>query len=208
LAIARETGNRGDEGTWLGSLGGIYHDRGQTDQALDHTEQALEIGDQTGRAQVQAQARLGLAQIHLDREDWPKARQIAETGPSRGYQPVLPQVFVALGTAYLRGGDRAKAAEAFAAALSAANTLLTGTHGPIKVLYAKGIASAGQAVTDHPDRAQVALRAFEQALAIALAPGLSARALRQLDLLMPADTDGVLIQGRRVLATQPRDTRK
>ena len=115
-------------------------------------------------------------------------------------------MFIALGTAYLREGDRANADEAFSAALSAANTLLAGTHGPIDVLYAKGIASAGQAVTGNPDAAQAARRTFEQALAVAPATWLRARALRQLDLLVPADTDGVLTDIRRVLAEQPRDT--
>ena len=80
-------------------------------------------------------------------------------------------MFAALGTAYLREGDRTNAAEAFSAALSEANTLLTGTQGPIDVLYAKGIASAGQAVTGDSGAAQAALRAFEQALAAAPAPG-------------------------------------
>jgi hypothetical protein len=115
-------------------------------------------------------------------------------------------MFTALGTARLREGDRAKAAEAFAAALSAVDTLLAGTNGPIDVLYAKGIASAGQAITGNPDAAQAARRTFEQALAAAPAPGLRARALRQLHLLVPADADGVLTEIQRVLAGQPRDT--
>jgi hypothetical protein len=115
-------------------------------------------------------------------------------------------MFAALGTAFLREGDRANAAEAFSAALSAADTLLTSTQGPIDVLYAKGIASAGLAVTGDSGTAQAALRAFEQALAAAPAPGLRARALRQLDLLVPADSGGVLTEIRRFLADQPRDT--
>ena len=74
------------------------------------------------------------------------------------------------------------------------------------MLYAKGIASAGQAVTGNPDTAQAARRTFEQALAVAYVPGLRAVALRQLDLLVPADADGVLTEIRHVLAEQPRDT--
>jgi hypothetical protein len=106
----------------------------------------------------------------------------------------------------LREDDRANAAAAFSAALSAADTLLTGAQGPIDVLYAKGLASAGQAVTGESGAAQAALGAFEQALAAAPAPGLRARALRQLDVLVPADPGGVLTGIRRVLAGQPRDT--
>jgi tetratricopeptide (TPR) repeat protein len=206
LAIARQTGNRSGEGFWLASLGNIYRDLGQTERAVEHYQQAVEIGDDTGYAQVQAEARLGLAQVHLYREEWPQARQVAETAPSRVYPPILAQVFTALGTAYLRQGDRANADEAFSAALSAANTLLTGTISNVHVLYAKGIASAGLAVTGKPDAARAAGRTFEQALAVAPAPGFRARALRQLDLLAPADAEGVLTEIRRVLTEQPCDT--
>ena len=206
LAIARETGDRSDEGLWLGNLGDSYADLGQTEKAVEHYQQTAEIGDDAGNAQVKAVARLGLAQVHLSRQEWSEARQVAEAVPSRGYPLVSAQMFAALGTAFLREGDRANAADAFSAALSAANTLLTGTQGPSYVLYAKGIASAGQAVTGDSGAAQAALRAFEQALAAAPAPGLRARALRQLDLLVPADSGDVLTDIRRVLADQPRDT--
>jgi tetratricopeptide (TPR) repeat protein len=183
-----------------------YRSLGQTEKAIEHHQQALEIGDDTGNAQVQAEARLGLAQVHLYQEEWPQARQLAETAPSRGYRPVLAHVLAALGTTYLREGDRANADEAFSDALSAANSLLAGTRGPINMLYAKGIASAGQAVTGNRDTAQAARRTFEQALAVAYVPGLRAVALRQLDLLVPADADGILTDIRRILAEQPRDT--
>jgi len=206
LAIARETGDRNGEGTWLGNLGDNYADLGQTEKAIEHYQQAAEIGDKTGNAQVKAVARLGLAQVHLSRQEWPEARQVAEAAPSRGYPPVSAQMFAALGIAFLREGDRAHAAAAFSAALSAANTLLTGTQGPSYVLYAKAIASAGQAVTGDSGAPQAALRAFEQALAAAPAPGLRARALRQLDLLVPADSGGVLTEVRHVLADQSRDS--
>ena len=203
LAIARETGDRSSEGLWLSNLGGCYADLGQTEQAIDHCQQAADLGDETGDAQVQAEARLGLAQVHLCQEEWPKAQQVAEAALSRGYQPVLPSLLAALGTAYLREGDRVSAEEAFSGALSAANTLLTGTHGFLYVLYAKGLASSGQAVTGKPDAAGSACRVFEQALAVGSADGVRARTLRQFDLLVAVDTGGVLTSVRRVLAGQP-----
>ena len=199
LAIARETSDRGDEGTWLGSLGEVYADLGQTQQAIEHYQQALEIGGETGSARLQAEVHLGLARIHLDREEWPEALQAAESARSHGYQLILTRVLAALGTAYLGEGDHLKASEAFSAALSAANTLLAGTSGLIDVLYARGIACAGLAVTGEPGVAQVACDTFEQARAAAPAPGLRARALRQLQLLVPADTDGLLMESQRVL---------
>ena len=204
LAIARETGERGIEGVWLSNLGDGYENLGQTEQAIECYRQAIKIGDAIGNAQVRAEARRGLAQVHLYREEWPEARRVAEAAPSRGFRPVLAEVFTALGTAYLREGDRANAGEAFSAALSAANTLLAGTD----AMYAQGLASAGLAVTGHPDRAQAALRTFEQAVAITPAPGPRVRALRKLDVLLPADIDGVLTEIRRILAGDDATPRK
>ena len=112
----------------------------------------------------------------------------------------MPQVFAALGTAWLREGDHVNADEAFSAALSAADTLLAGSNSMISVLYVKGLARAGQAVTGERDAAQAARRAFETALAAAPLPGIRVRALRQFDLLAAADTRGVLAGIRPVLA--------
>lgn len=138
LAIARETGSRSSEGVFLGNLGSSYLALGQTERAVQHFQQACEIGDKIKDAEVQAEARLGLAQVHLYREEWRDARQIAEAAPSRRCQPVLTQVLVALGTGYLREGNRAKASEAFSAGLSAASTSLSSTAGNAHVLYSKG----------------------------------------------------------------------
>jgi hypothetical protein len=115
-------------------------------------------------------------------------------------------VFAAAGIAYLREGDRANAADAFSAVLSAATSLQEGADGPICELYAKGIATAGHALTGQPGAVQAARHIFEQAQALSPAPGLRARALRQLDLLAPADADDVLTEIRRVLTRQPCDT--
>ena len=205
LAIAREIGDRRSEGSWLAALGNSYRDLGQTEQAIEHYQHAAKIGDATGNAQVAAEACLGLAQARLYREEWPEARRAAEAARSHGSGQVLPEVFAALGTAYLREGDRANAEEAFSAALSAANTLLAGTHGMIHVLYAKGIASAGQAVVGEREAVQAARRTFEQALSLALLPGVRVRTLRQLDLLAAADAGGLLTDVRRTLAQQPLD---
>jgi tetratricopeptide (TPR) repeat protein len=203
VAIAREIGDRGSEGCWLGGLGGCYADLGQTGRAVEHYQQAAEIGNDTGNAQVQAEACLGLAHAHLDQEEWPEARLAADVARSLGYVPALPQLWTALGTAYLREGDLTNAEAAFSAALSAPSTVLGGIHSIIYVLYAKGIASAGQAVTGQRDAERAACRAFEQALTLAPLPGIRVRTLRQLDLLAAADAGGVLTDIRRILA-EPR----
>lgn len=123
---------------------------------------------------------------------------------SHGYGPVLPQVLAALGTAHLRAGARANADEAFSAALSAANTLLAATDGMIFVLYARGIASARQAITGERDAARAARRTIEKALTVAPLPGVRVRTLPQFDLLAAADAGGVLTDIRLILAEQPR----
>ena len=206
LATARETGNRYTESLWLCNLGDYNTDLGQLERAVEHYQQAIEVGDNTGNAQNQAEARLGLAEVHLYRGEWAEAQRVAETASAQGFPPVLVQVFAALGIAYLRLGDRANAADAFSAAVSAANALLTGTNGLIRVLYAEGLASAGHALTGQSDAAQAARRIFEQVQTVSPTPGLRARALRQFDLLVPADADGVLTEIRRILAGQSYDT--
>ena len=203
LAIARKTGDRRSEASWLAAIGNSYADLGQIKRAIEHYEEAAEIGADIANAQVQAEARLGLAHARLAREEWPEALLAAEAARSHGYGAVVPQVFAALGAARLRGGDDANANEAFSTALSAADTLLAGTHGMIYVLYVKGIARAGQAVTGERDAAQAARRAFERALTVAPLPGVRVRTLRQFDLLAAADTEGVLAEIRPILAERP-----
>jgi tetratricopeptide (TPR) repeat protein len=203
LDMTRETGNRRSEGVWLGNLGASHLALGQAERAIEYYQQALEIGDETQDAQVEAEARLGLAQVHLYREEWAAARQIAQTAPSHGYRPVLTQILVALGMAYLRDGDRSQARQAFSDALSTADTLLASSGGTAHVLFAKAIAYTGQAVTGKPGAALAAHRTFEQALTTAPAAGFRARALRQLSILIPADTEGVLADIQHVLAGQP-----
>ena len=161
---------------------------------------AVEISDATGNAQHQAEARLALAQVHLDRHEWLAARQVAASAPAQGFPPVLVQMFAALGIAELRAGDPANAADTFSAALAVADALQTGARAPIRVLYAKGIASAGYALSGQAGSADAARHAFELAQTVPATPGLQARALRQLDLLVPADADGLLAEIRRVLS--------
>ncbi|MBI1881436.1 MAG: tetratricopeptide repeat protein, partial [Chloroflexi bacterium] len=43
LVIAREIGDRRNEGTWLGNLGNAYKDQGNTSLARQYLEQALAI---------------------------------------------------------------------------------------------------------------------------------------------------------------------
>jgi hypothetical protein len=73
----------------------------------------------------------------------------------------------------------------------------------ISVLYARGIASAGQAITGERDAARAARRTFEQALTVAPLPGVREN-LRQFDLLAAADAGGVLTDIRLTLAEQRR----
>ena len=206
LAIARETGDRGSEGGWLGYLGQCYASLGQTQTAIEHYQQAIEISDDIGYAQVQAESRLGLAQVHLDRGEWLEARQVAEIALGHGYRPTMAQLYNAVGIAHLHQGNRTDAAAAFSDALSAADTLLEGGHGVADARYAKAIALAGQAVTGRPKTIRAASLTFEQALAAVPAPAFRTRAVRQLDLLASADAGGALMQIRHMVAKQPRNT--
>ena len=200
---ARPDGRRG-EGSWLGALGNSYQDLGQIEQAMEHYQQAAEIGDDTGNAHSGRS-------LPRPRPGPPvpgrmaEARLAADAARIHGYGPVLPQVCATLGTAYLREGGRAKAEEAFSAALSAANTLLAGTHGMIYVLYAKGIASARTGRDRQTRRGACAVSHLQQALTVAplLASGENPPATQP---LAPADAGSVLEDIRRILVEQSRDT--
>ncbi len=48
LAIAREVGDRPNEGVWLGNLGNCYADLGQTARAIDYYKEALAIAREVG----------------------------------------------------------------------------------------------------------------------------------------------------------------
>jgi tetratricopeptide (TPR) repeat protein len=48
LAIAKEIGDRRNEGTWFGNLGLAYADQGQVERAIEYYEQALAISKEIG----------------------------------------------------------------------------------------------------------------------------------------------------------------
>ena len=80
LAIARETGNRNDEGLWLGNLGTSYAALGQTQQAIAHYEQALTIAR-------------GITNVAMPKaRDWGAKNTWRRRAPYRGYQHALDAV--------------------------------------------------------------------------------------------------------------------
>jgi tetratricopeptide (TPR) repeat protein len=66
LTIARETGDRNGEGTWLSGLGQCYIALGQTKRAITYFEQALTIARETGDPYREGACLSGLGQCYAD----------------------------------------------------------------------------------------------------------------------------------------------
>ncbi len=77
LAIARETGDRNNEGSWLGNLGNCYADLGQTQQAIEHYQQALAIARETGDRNAEGSCLGNLAEVLSDKGHYAEAIQRA-----------------------------------------------------------------------------------------------------------------------------------
>jgi tetratricopeptide (TPR) repeat protein len=71
LVIAREIGDRRNEGNWLGNIGSAYYQLGQVEKAIEHYDQALviarEIGDRRGEGN--GLGNIGLAYSDLGQVD-------------------------------------------------------------------------------------------------------------------------------------------
>ena len=70
LAIARDIGDRGNEGAWLGNLARSYADLGETRRAIDLSEQALAIARDIGHRQGEAIHLINLGDCYAGGEEW------------------------------------------------------------------------------------------------------------------------------------------
>jgi tetratricopeptide (TPR) repeat protein len=73
LKIARETGDRQGEGTWLGNLGNAHNDMGELKKAIEYYEQALKITREIGGRQGEGTALGNLGNAYNSLGDAKKA---------------------------------------------------------------------------------------------------------------------------------------
>jgi len=99
-----------------------------------------------------------------------------------------------------RQGDTTAAQEAFAAAISQTDELLSYTAQNYTALDAKGLALCGLALCDGVNRTSAAIEAYRAARAINKDAGIVGRVLRLFSALAVADSAGVLKEVRAAAA--------
>ncbi len=72
LTIAKQIGNRSDEGAWLGNLGLAYANLGETQRAITYHEQALAFAKQIGDRSVECLHTINLGDTRVDQSNLQK----------------------------------------------------------------------------------------------------------------------------------------
>jgi tetratricopeptide (TPR) repeat protein len=192
LAVAREVGNRPEEAEALFRLAGLATTEGRHDDAIQHAMDAVRIGGETANPVIVSRGNETLAQARLAIQDLPGARGAAEAARAHDVPRSNHNVLALLGLIALRQGDCVAAAEAFSAAIAHAGVMLDRCEQNYNALDAKGLALAGLALLEGPQRAAEAIAAFRAARAITNAPGVIATVKGLLDALAPADKANIL----------------
>ena len=163
LVIARETGNRYDEGTALGNMGNAYSNLKETQRAIEFHEQALVIAREIGNRhnEVSAVGNLGIAYSDLGEtqraiEFYEQQLTISrEIGDRRGEDTALGN----LGNAYSDLGETRRAIEFYEQQLTISREI-GDRRGEGMALSNKGVAYLDLG------KAQRAIELTEQALII------------------------------------------
>jgi tetratricopeptide (TPR) repeat protein len=192
LVIARETGYRYGEAITGGGFGLAYADLDRWDEAVEQLRRAFEIGEAIGNAQVQAEARRDLAWTLLQAGDLSAAADIVQTVRDYSYPPAQAGTALVDGIIRLRQGDVPAAGQALTCAIDYADQRLSTSPNDYDTLDTKALALAGLTLTGPSDHIAEATATFDAARAVTTSPGITARVLRRLDTLTPADTKGIL----------------
>jgi predicted ATPase/class 3 adenylate cyclase len=122
LDLARRVGDRSSEGQWLGTLAQVATALGDHDAARAFAEQALDIARDLGDRMMEAHWIAAHGDIAARTENWPMAiaryTEALELAREIGHPNVQVTWMGSLVEVTLAGGDRARAAEYAAAALS------------------------------------------------------------------------------------------
>jgi tetratricopeptide (TPR) repeat protein len=109
LVIAREIGDRGGEGAWLGNLGSAYSDLGQVEKAIEYHEQALVISREIGYRLLESASLIDMGDIFVYQNEWTKAiklyNQARMIADEIGYIQIQNGSRSGLARAHLHSGD-------------------------------------------------------------------------------------------------------
>jgi tetratricopeptide (TPR) repeat protein len=193
LTIDREIGYRSSEANALNNLGVCEADLGRWGRAAEQQRQAAEVADAIGATQGQAEARRDLAWTLLYAGDLPAAAQAAQDARRHPYPLALAGAALVSGIIHLRQGATPAAEQAFHDAVGHSDQRLATSPQDYDALDTKALALAGLTLTGGiDDTSAAAVAAFNAARTITTASGITARVLRRLNTLTPADPRGTL----------------
>lgn len=198
LTIAREASDPYGEGSTLDDLAIILIDQGNYGEAIKQAFESITIGKKIGIQLSYRQATLALAYLYSDKLK--DARAAAETARQYNEPQNNHYTLALLGLIELRQKDPTAAQEAFAAAVSATDELLSFTAQNYAALDTKGLALCGLTLCDGVNRTAAASEAYRAARAINRDAGIVARVLRLFDALVVVDAAGVLKEVRAAAA--------
>jgi tetratricopeptide (TPR) repeat protein len=197
ITIHHEVGDlHGVEGG-LEKLAEVLIDEGRFQEAISQATEAVRIAT-VPRTGSRGNGTLSLAYLFSD--NLSGARSAAETARQYNVPENNHNVLALLGLIALRQGDAAAAQEAFAAAASQTDELLSYSAQNFAALDTRGLASCGLNLCDGVNRTSAAIEAYRAARAINKEAGIVARVLRLFDALAVADSVGVLKEVRAAAA--------
>ena len=192
LAIHREVGDQRNEGRFLRERSWIDIAEGRYEDATTRARDAVRIGEETGDPAIVSRGNGNLALALVGLGDLPGARDAAESARRHDVPLNNHNILALLGLIALRQGDRAAATEAFSAAVAHADVMFDRCRENYNALDARGLALAGLAVLEGGHRAAEASAAYRAARGITTAAGIVGRVRLLLELLAPADAEGIL----------------
>ena len=200
LTIFREMGDLNGESLVLGNLAEQLIDEGHCREAIEQATEGVSIATEVNSPNLGSFNNSYLALAYLYSENLTTARAAVEAARQKNEPENNHYVFALLGLIALRQRDTAAAQEAFAAAVSATDELLSFTAQNYGALDTRGLALCGLMLCDGINRTAVASEAYQAARAINRDAGIVRRALRLFDALAVVDAEGLLKEVRAAAA--------
>jgi tetratricopeptide (TPR) repeat protein len=169
LALAREIGDRRDEGNALGNLGFVHADLGERRRAIEYYEQALVILREIGDRPVESVALVALGRAYADYLGEPRRaieyyEQALAIARELGDQSIKGKTLFNLGGAWATLGEAQRAIEYYEQALAIAREI-GDRGGESRALVHLGAAYASRGELER------AIEFLEQSLAVARTSG-------------------------------------
>jgi tetratricopeptide (TPR) repeat protein len=200
LTISREIKAQEVEGRLLTNLAETLIDERRYREAMQRAIEAINIATETNSSGIGSYGNRNLALAHLYSENLGAARSAAETALKYNEPENNHCVLALLGLIASRQGTAVAAQEAFAAAVSEADGLLTYAAQNYFAWDTKGLALCGLTLCDGVNRTSAAIEAYMAARAINKDAGIVARVLRLFDALALVDSAGTLNEVRAAAA--------